>query len=129
MKEKKKRRKLIWISVIVVVLLAFGGLVLKMGGRMGDVYADAQLMADGRTKINACVVSSIGYVRTMEMRVEGEDVYLDFYRTFGINQPLGARNEYIVNIPRDVQRIYVWLYGEYRVLHERSADGGWERVQ
>lgn len=129
MKEKKKRRNLVWISVIIVILLGFGGFVLNMGGRMGDVFADAQLMADGRTKINACVVSSIGYVRTMEMRVEGEDVYLDFYRTFGLNQPLGARNEYIVNIPHDVQRICVCQYGEYRVLHERSADGGWERVQ
>lgn len=124
----KKRRKLIWISILLVVLLAFGGLVLQMGGRMGDVFADAELMEDGRTRICASVFSSVGYVRTMEMRVEGEEVYLDFYRTFGINQPLGARNEYVVSIPQEVQRIHVWQMGEYRVLHKRSADGGWERV-
>ena len=129
MKTCNKRKNLVWISVVLVILLAFGGLILQMGGRMGDVFADAELMADGRTKINACVASSIGYVRTMDMRVEGEDVYLDFYRTFGLNQPLGARNEYIVSIPQNVQRICVWQYGEYRVLHERNAEGSWERVQ
>ena len=124
----KKRRKLIWISILLVVLLAFGGLVLQMGGRMGDVFADAELMEDGRTRICASVFSSVGYVRTMEMRVEGEEVYLDFYRTFGINQPLGAKHEYVVSIPERVQRIYVWQMGEYRELHRRAADGGWERV-
>ena len=125
----KKRRNLVWISVIAVILLGFGGLVLQMGGRMGDVFADAERMVDGCTKINVCVVSSIGYVRTMDMRIEGEGVYLDFYRTFGLNQPLGARSVYIVDIPQDVQRIYVWQYGEYRALHERGADGGWMRIQ
>ena len=129
MKACKRRRSLVWISIMIVILLAFGGLMLQMGGRMGDVFADAELMEDGRTKIYACVVSSIGYVRTMEMRVEGEDVYLDFYRTFGLNQPLGAKHEYIVRIPDSVQRICVWQYGEYRALHKRAVDGSWERIE
>ena len=124
----KKRRNLIWISIVMVVLFAFGGLVLQLGGRMGDVFADAELMEDGRTRIRACVISSIGYVRDMDMRVEGEEVYLDFYRTFGLNMPLGAKHEYIVEIPDEVQRIHVWQFGEYRVLHRRAVDGGWERV-
>lgn len=121
--------KLVWVSIVMVVLLAIGGFMLQMGGRMSDVFADAELMEDGRTRIYATVFSSIGYVRTMDMRIEGEEAYLDFYRTFGINQPLGARNEYVVNIPERVQRIHVWQMGEYRVLHKRSEDGGWERVE
>ena len=101
----------------------------KQGGRMTDVFADAELLDDGRTRIRASVCSSVGYVRTMDMRVEGTEVYLDFYRTFGLNQPLGAKHEYVVSIPDEVQRIHVWQYGEYRVLHERAADGSWERVK
>ena len=124
-----KRRKYVWISIVIVVLLALCALVLPLGGRAGDAFAEAEMLANGRTRIHAGIISSVGYVRNMEMTVEGEEVYLDFYRTFGINQPIGARNEFTVSIPRDVQRMYVWQFGEYRLLYTRGADGGWEKVE
>ena len=124
-----RKAKLIRLSILMVLLMVFGTLVLSLGGRMADVYAEAELRTDGRTQIRAGVMSSIGYVRTMDMEVVGEEVYIDFYRTFGINQRLGAQNEFIVNIPHTVQRVYVWQFGEYRLMCTRNADGGWEKTE
>ena len=124
-----RKAKLIRLSILMVLLMVFGALVLSLGGRMADVYAEAELRTDGRTQIRAGVMSSIGYVRTMDMEVVGEEVYIDFYRTFGINQRLGAQNEFIVNIPQTVQRVYVWQFGEYRLMCTRAADGGWEKTE
>ena len=124
-----RKAKLIRLSIFMVLLMVFGTLVLSLGGRMADVYAEAELRTDGRTQIRASVMGSIGYVRTMDMEVVGEEVYIDFYRTFGINQRLGAQNEFIVNIPHSVQRVYVWQFGEYRLMCTRAADGGWEKTE
>lgn len=124
----EKRRNLVWVSVCIVLMLALCGLVLPLGGRVQDAYAEAEMLVNGRTRIHTGIVSSVGYVRSMEMTVEGEEAYLDFYRTFGINQSIGARNEFTVSIPREVQRVYIWQYGEYRLLCVRGADGGWEKA-
>ena len=123
-----KRRNLVWVSVCIVLMLALCGLVLPFGGRAQDAYAEVEMLVNGRTRIHTGIVSSVGYVRNMEMTVEGEEAYLDFYRTFGINQPIGARNEFIVRIPYEVQRMYVWQFGEDHLLYVRGADGGWEKV-
>lgn len=129
----RRKRSLRWLSVLIVCALVIpGSIVLQLGRRMSNVCIDVEPLEDGSMQVKADVMSSIGYVRDVEMKTEGEAVYLDFYRTFGLNQPLGARSAFWLDIPAQAQRIYVWRSHtgqSYRLAYEKDAHGRWMPVK
>jgi len=82
-------KKKIAIIISIIVLTALGILILQTGRRTDVYLKDFEVSRDGKTiTLSVGTTSSTGYIRKMKKTDEGENYYLTFYSTFGINSKI-----------------------------------------
>lgn len=124
MERKANTIKLISIAVLCATML------LVALGLFGGGRSDVMLLGYTETKegilIKAGVSGSAGYLRSMKAKEIDGDVMVEFYSTFGINNPRGARNEFMLKINPECKRI-LFRSGKdsFRAALIKNSDGYW----
>lgn len=128
--EKKptpKNRKVIFVVMIVILTAAMGFLCL--GGKRDDVMIeDFSVSADGsEMTLKAGIAGSAGYLRKVKVRYDDEykTVLVDFYSTFGINNPVGAEDTFVIPLKPDSENILFNRGNDYYAALAKDADGRW----
>lgn len=126
-KPTPKNRKVIIIVMIVILTAAMGFLCL--GGRRDDVMIeDFSVSADGsEMTLKAGIAGSAGYLRKAKVRYDDEykTVLVDFYSTFGINNPVGAEDTFVIPLKPDSENILFNRGNDYYAALAKDADGQW----
>ncbi|MGI1659452.1 MAG: hypothetical protein ACRKFN_10780 [Desulfitobacterium sp.] len=119
--------------MIVFILILSVGLCLFFltGGKMTNVApTDFSLSEDGKVmNIEVGVTSSMGYVRKMNVKQGGDNLYLTFYSTFGLNSNFGAKNKFRIELTPICEEIYFYHGdgGFSLVLQKDSQTNKWVR--
>ena len=126
-KPTPKNRKVIFIVMIVILTAAMGFLCL--GGRRDDVMIeDFSVSADGsEMTLKAGIAGSAGYLRKAKVRYDDEykTVLVDFYSTFGINNPVGAEDTFVIPLKPDSENILFNRGNNYYAAFAKGEDGQW----
>lgn len=126
-KPTPKNRKVIFVVMIVILTAAMGFLCL--GGKRDDVMIeDFSVSADGsEMTVHAGVFSSAGYLRKAKVRYDDEykTVLVDFYSTFGINNPVGAEDTFVIPLKPDSENILFNRGNDYYAALAKGEDGRW----
>lgn len=126
-KPTPKNRKVIFIVMIVILTAAMGFLCL--GGKRDDVVIeDFSVSADGsEMTLKAGIAGSAGYLRKVKVRYDDEykTVLVDFYSTFGINNPVGAEDTFVIPLKPDSENILFNRGNDYYAALAKDADGRW----
>ena len=127
-KPTPKNRKVIFFIVMIVILTAAMGF-LCLGGRRDDVMIeDFSVSADGsEMTLKAGIAGSAGYLRKAKVRYDDEykTVLVDFYSTFGINNPVGAEDTFVIPLKPDSENILFNRGDNYYAALAKDADGRW----
>ncbi len=123
-----KKKSLIFVLILVVIVLI--GLFLIKGGKRTDVFLQSYVISeDGKiAKLKVGVSSSSGYVRKMEVEEKGNQQYVTFYSTFGINQKWGAKDEFELELNPACDEIY-FNQGENnaQLVLQKNDENEWEQ--
>ena len=113
---------LIFIVVAIVLLFFFG-----IGGKRTDVFlSDFTISEDGtRLKLNVGVTSSAGYIKTLHVKQGGDNKYITFFSTFGVNNKFGATNEFEIDLDTFCQEIYFYT-GDGRIQISFKKSWKWQ---
>lgn len=126
-KPTPKNRKVIFVVMIVILTAAMGFLCL--GGKRDDVMIeDFSVSADGsEMTLKAGIAGSAGYLRKAKVRYDDEykTVLVDFYSTFGINNPVGAEDTFVIPLKPDSENILFNRGNDYYAALAKDADGQW----
>ena len=126
-KPTPKNRKVIFVVMIVILTAAMGFLCL--GGRRDDVMIeDFSVSADGsEMTLKAGIAGSAGYLRKAKVRYDDEykTVMVDFYSTFGINNPVGAEDTFVIPLKPDSENILFNRGNDYYAAFAKGEDGQW----
>lgn len=124
-KPTPKNRKVIFVVMIVILTAAMGFLCL--GGKRDDVMIeDFSVSADGsEMTVHAGVFSSAGYLRKINVSYDDHAVLVDFYSTFGINNPVGAEDTFVIPLKPDSENILFNRGNDYYAALAKDADGRW----
>ena len=124
MERKTRKIKLISIAAACAALLlaAFG----LLGRGRSDVVLLDYTQTDEGILIKAGVSSSAGYIRSMKAKELDGDVLVEFYSTFGINNPRGAKSEFLLKLSPEWERI-LFRRGKdnFRTVLVKNGEGGW----
>lgn len=126
-KPTPKNRKVIFVVMIVILTAAMGFLCL--GGRRDDVMIeDFSVSADGsEMTLKAGIAGSAGYLRKVKVRYDDEykTVLVDFYSTFGINNPVGAEDTFVIPLKPDSENILFNRGDNYYAAFAKGEDEQW----
>jgi uncharacterized membrane protein len=98
------------VFIVILLLTAMGILLFSTGGKRADIILnDFTVTEDGNIMtINVGVASSMGYVRTLRVKEDGDNKYITFYQTYGLNSRLGAKNEFQIELNPSCKGIYFY---------------------
>jgi hypothetical protein len=106
---------------------------LSTGGKIsGIMLTDYSISEDGNVMtLKVGVASSMGYVRKLKTREEGNKKIITFYSTYGLNSSIGARDEFRIKLHPSCDEIYFYSQnGEHKLkLHKNSETNEWERFK
>ena len=126
-KPTPKNRKVIFVVMIVILTAAMGFLCL--GGKRDDVMIeDFSVSVDGsEMTLKAGIAGSAGYLRKVKVRYDDEykTVLVDFYSTFGINNPVGAEDTFVIPLKPDSENILFNRGDNYYAAFAKGEDGQW----
>ena len=126
-KPTPKNRKVIFVVMIVILTAAMGFLCL--GGKRDDLMIeDFSVSADGsEMTLKAGIAGSAGYLRKVKVRYDDEykTVLVDFYSTFGINNPVGAEDTFVIPLKPDSENILFNRGDNYYAAFAKGEDGQW----
>lgn len=110
-------------AVLIVLAVCF----LIIGGKRDDVMIeDFSVSADGsEMTVHAGVFSSAGYLRKINVSYDDHAVLVDFYSTFGINNPVGAEGTFVIPLKPDSENILFNRGNDYYAALAKDADGRW----
>ena len=114
----------IFVIIVFIILFCFG-----IGGKRTDVFLHDFSVSEDGTKINlkVGVSSSAGYIRTLYVKQGGDNKYITFFSTFGINNKLGSKNEFEIELNPSCEEIFFYNGdGGYKSILQKNADGEWE---
>ena len=128
MERKTRKIKLISIAAVCAALLlaAFG----LFGGGRSDVLLLDYTQTDEGILIKVGVSSSAGYIRSMKAKELEGDVQVEFYSTFGVNNPRGAKTEFLLELSPECERV-LFRRGRdnFRTVLEKNCGGNWVMCQ
>lgn len=126
-KKTNKKMKILVAAAAVLIVLAVCFLIL--GGKRDDVVIeDFSVSADGsEMTLKAGIAGSAGYLRKAKVRYDDEykTVLVDFYSTFGINNPVGAEDTFVIPLKPDSENILFNRGNDYYAALAKDADGRW----
>lgn len=118
------------VFIVILMLTAMGILLLSTGGKRTDIFLyDFTVTEDGNIMtINVGVASSMGYVRTLRVKEDGDNKYITFYQTYGLNSRIGAENEFQIELNPSCKGIYFYRgdAGYELVLQKDDKTQEWE---
>ncbi len=138
-KEKKVKEKdikgtlktlipaVIIIAVLSVFFMITGNKKLNVNLKEFEMYEQEgiQVMA-----MSVEVADSAGYIRTLDLKEEGDSLYVTFYSTFGFNSDMGSSSTFPVEIKSEYEKVYFYdsaAEGEFTQVLEKNAETGeWE---
>lgn len=127
--DKKTNKKMKILVAAAAVLIVLAVCFLCLGGKRDDVMIeDFSVSADGsEMTVHAGVFSSAGYLRKAKVRYDDEykTVLVDFYSTFGINNPVGAEDTFVIPLKPDSENILFNRGNNYYAALAKDADGRW----
>jgi hypothetical protein len=117
--------KILVAAAAVLIVLAVCFLIL--GGKRDDVMIeDFSVSADGsEMTVHAGVFSSAGYLRKINVSYDDHAVMVDFYSTFGINNPVGAEDTFVIPLKPDSENILFNRGNDYYAAFAKDKDGQW----
>jgi len=128
MEGRLGKRRFVSIAAVCAALLlaAFG---LLGAGRTDVALTDYETIEDG-VLIKVSVTSSAGYIRSVKVKELDGDAMVEFYSTFGINNPRGARNEFLLKLSPECERI-LFRRGKdvFRSMLEKDRYGSWIKAE
>ena len=112
---KKKTIILFLIFIIIMIMI----ILIITGGKRTDVVLKDFLVSKDGTKItlHTMVTGSAGYTRKLKIKQGGDNKYITFYSTYGINSNLGAKSIFEVELDPFCREIYFY-----------KGDGGYKLV-
>ena len=124
-KKINKKMKILVAAAAVLIVLAVCFLIL--GGKRDDVMIeDFSVSADGsEMTVHAGVFSSAGYLRKINVSYDDHAVMVDFYSTFGINNPMGAEDTFVIPLKPDSENILFNRGNDYYAAFAKGEDGQW----
>lgn len=124
-KKTNKKMKILVAAAAVLIVLAVCFLIL--GGKRDDVMIeDFSVSADGsEMTVHAGVFSSAGYLRKINVSYDDHAVMVDFYSTFGINNPVGAEDTFVIPLKPDSENILFNRGNDYYAAFAKGEDGRW----
>lgn len=126
-KKTNKKMKILVAAAAVLIVLAVCFLIL--GGKRDDVMIeDFSVSADGsEMTLKAGIAGSAGYLRKAKVRYDDEykTVMVDFYSTFGINNPMGAEDTFVIPLKPDSENILFNRGNDYYAALAKDTDGRW----
>lgn len=124
-KKINKKMKILVAAAAVLIVLAVCFLIL--GGKRDDVMIeDFSVSADGsEMTVHAGVFSSAGYLRKINVSYDDHAVMVDFYSTFGINNPVGAEDTFVIPLKPDSENILFNRGNDYYAAFAKDKDGQW----
>ena len=127
--DKKTNKKMKILVAAAAVLIVLAVCFLCLGGKRDDVMIeDFSVSADGsEMTVHAGVFSSAGYLRKAKVRYDDEykTVLVDFYSTFGINNPVGAEDTFVIPLKPDSENILFNRGNNYYAALAKGEDGQW----
>ena len=112
---KKKTIILFLIFIIIMIMII---LIITGGKRTDVVLKDFSISNDGtKITLNTMVTGSAGYTRKLKIKQGGDNKYITFYSTYGINSNLGAKSIFEVELDPFCREIYFY-----------KGDGGYKLV-
>ena len=126
---KKKGMIVIFILILIIVGIFF---MLTGEKRTDVVLQDFSISEDGtKMTLQTMLSSSMGYIRKMKEKQDGDNLYLTFYSTYGINSKIGAKNSFELKINPSCEEIYFdkGQDGYQIVLQKNKTTNVWEKVQ
>ena len=124
-KKINKKMKILVAAAAVLIVLAVCFRIL--GGKRDDVMIeDFSVSADGsEMTVHAGVFSSAGYLRKINVSYDDHAVLVDFYSTFGINNPVGAEDTFVIPLKPDSENILFNRGNDYYAAFAKGEDGQW----
>ena len=126
MNGKARKIKLLSITAVCAALLlaAFG----LFGGGRSDAVVLEYAQTEKGLLIKAGVSSSAGYIRSVKVKETEGDAIVEFYSTFGINNPKGAKSEFLLELTPECERV-LFRRGRhnFRCVLEKNQKGEWIR--
>lgn len=120
-----KKKKILIIGIILITTILVG-IFLTLGGSRTDIFLkDFELSQDGKTMtLKVGVSSSAGYIRNMKVKQGGDNKYITFYSTFGINSKLGAKDTFEITLNNSTDEIYFYtgLKGHKKILDKNDIN-------
>ena len=98
------------VLIVILLLTVIGILLFITGGKRTDIILnDYTVSEDGNIMtINVGVASSMGYIRTIRVKEDGDNKYITFYETYGINSSFGSENEFQIELNPSCKGIYFY---------------------
>ena len=125
--DKKTNKKMKILVAAAAVLIVLAVCFLCLGGKRDDVMIeDFSVSADGsEMTVHAGVFSSAGYLRKINVSYDDHAVMVDFYSTFGINNPVGAEDTFVIPLKPDSENILFNRGVNYFAAFAKGEDGQW----
>lgn len=120
-------KKMMFI-IVGILFVIFLGLIFS-SRVIGSVYIKDYNVKENKMTLNVGVLSSSGYVRKLKGYTSDNKYYIKFYSTYGINNKLGSKDNFEINI-ENIEEIY--LYGdnkEYKLVLKKNEEGKWIRFK
>ena len=121
---KKKNNTLLVISTSLIILLLIMPLIFT-GSKRTDVYlTNYSISSDGKIMtLNVSPSSSIGYIKSLKVKQDRDSKYITFYSTFGLNNSLGSRNTFEIELNPSCKEIYFYKGDdEYMLVLQKNRD-------
>lgn len=123
------KKLLLFLGGALLLFVIIAALFLLTGKPRSDAFLRAfELSEDGNTMtLHVGLSTSAGYLRKMEVKQGGENKYITFYSTPGINSKIGAKDTFKLELQPVTADIYFYSGdGSYRkVLEKNEATGMW----
>lgn len=123
---KLKKRLIVVTSIFFIVLICT--FIFGIGAKRTDVdLIDYKISEDGNNiKMKVGVSSSAGYIKAMHVKEGGTNKYITFYSTFGINNKIGSKNEFEIEVNSLCGEIYFYTGdGGYKLVLKRNEKEEW----
>jgi hypothetical protein len=135
MKENRGKRWMKYLAGICIVFAVIAAVYLVGTGllkRTDVVIGEYTLSEDGETMtVNAGPAGSMGYIREVSVKRDGDRLCLIFYSAFGgLNSRLGTKSQFTFSVSGEVTEIVVYRgEGKYEVaLQKEHETGTWVRA-
>ena len=120
-----KKIKIIIPIIIIIILILF--LLTGLSPRYDVFLKSYKVSSDGNIiTLKVGLAGSAGYIRSVKEELKGDNHYLTFYPTFGINTKLGSEEYFDIKINSNAEKIYFTVdNNEYKLILEKDETNNW----